>query len=438
MTFSQDLLGRKGFCDRLERFLDVEKDYVEGGLVVAINGRFGSGKSALIEMWHNSISEQREGGGWSPMPVILNAWESDHCGDPMIAILSGLIAETERWGKLPKAQTGKLKQAAKDVAWFSVAVANEIASKVGFDPIAAGEFAEKKKTKPVPDFIAAFNQRMDAMRNLKASLAQTFGGETSKAIVFVDELDRCRPDYAISYLETIKHVFDVKGMIFVLAIDYSQLENSARALFGPNLDPSGYFSKFYHRLFNLETNSEAFEALVEPYFRRYMEIEGKRRSGWKLCANSVTPLEALVKGLGMTPRQIQEAFRIMGHTLSTVQDKVHNNLLWAIGAGVALLCFLKVGHPGLYEKISRKEADHKEVLGLLRAAEADRYEWWRDLYLTGICEAKDRQTIEGFMMVDGGVNATDLHQTLRHFSDGWGRLGRIPEFCRMIEEARSF
>ncbi|GAI99518.1 unnamed protein product, partial [marine sediment metagenome] len=25
-------------------------------------------------------------------------------------------------------------------------------------------------------------------------------------LIFVDEIDRCRPDYAISYLETIKHV----------------------------------------------------------------------------------------------------------------------------------------------------------------------------------------------------------------------------------------
>ena len=33
----------------------------------------------------------------------------------------------------------------------------------------------------------------------------------------IDELDRCRPDYAITYLETIKHIFSIKGTAFVLA-----------------------------------------------------------------------------------------------------------------------------------------------------------------------------------------------------------------------------
>jgi len=42
----------------------------------------------------------------------------------------------------------------------------------------------------------------------------TKGKSQSKVIIIVDELDRCRPDYAIRVLEIIKHLFDVNGYIF--------------------------------------------------------------------------------------------------------------------------------------------------------------------------------------------------------------------------------
>lgn len=51
-------------------------------------------------------------------------------------------------------------------------------------------------------------------------------------IIFIDELDRCRPDYAIEFLEIVKHFFDVQNIIFVLGIDLGQLQYSARSLYG--------------------------------------------------------------------------------------------------------------------------------------------------------------------------------------------------------------
>ena len=140
--------GPKGFSERLEKFLEVEKDYVDGSLVVAINGKFGSGKSTLIEMWNNDIAQRRDGGEWSPMPVILNAWESDHCGDPMIAILSGLIEAADKWRKPAETQTGKLKEAAKTVAWFTVAMLNGITSKVGSMRSRQGKSPKRKLRNP--------------------------------------------------------------------------------------------------------------------------------------------------------------------------------------------------------------------------------------------------------------------------------------------------
>ena len=49
-------------------------------------------------------------------------------------------------------------------------------------------------------------------------------------VVMIDELDRCRPSYAVEFLETAKHLFDVDRIVFVLAVNREQLAHAVRAL----------------------------------------------------------------------------------------------------------------------------------------------------------------------------------------------------------------
>ena len=63
-------------------------------------------------------------------------------------------------------------------------------------------------------------------------------------IIFVDELDRCRPSYAIELLERIKHLFNIGGLVFVLALDREQLGHSIKAVYGNGIDSDGYLRRF--------------------------------------------------------------------------------------------------------------------------------------------------------------------------------------------------
>ena len=220
--FKDDLFGLEPFATRLEEFILVEQDYIEGSLVIALSSSFGSGKSTFLDMWKHSL-ENREDDNAGPLVVNLNAWESDYYGDPLFAIISALIDKAKKEGKSTEGLIG----AAKDVGWFVTAIGNQIAAKfTGIDPIAAGELAEGKKAdradaEPLqPDSFSIFEDRKNAMVALKNAI-QSFVGECGSQVLFlVDELDRCRPDYAISYLETIKHLFDVKGAVFLLALHF--------------------------------------------------------------------------------------------------------------------------------------------------------------------------------------------------------------------------
>ena len=68
----------------------------------------------------------------------------------------------------------------------------------------------------------------------------------------MDELDRARPDYAVRFLETLKHFFQTKGIIFILAVDKAHLESSVKSLYGSDINFPEYYRKFVHRNVSLK------------------------------------------------------------------------------------------------------------------------------------------------------------------------------------------
>lgn len=67
----------------------------------------------------------------------------------------------------------------------------------------------------------------------------------TKLVIFIDELDRCRPTFSIELLEMIKHLFDVENMVFIFALDISQLSYSVQSVYGTGIDSAGYLCRFF-------------------------------------------------------------------------------------------------------------------------------------------------------------------------------------------------
>jgi KAP family P-loop domain len=452
LTFDvYDKLGLKPFSEKLERFLMVEHDFVEGSLVVSLNAPFGAGKTTFLSMWKSDLDKRRESAPAIPKVIIINAWESDYCGDPLLSIVNGLIkaAGGDESAKTSKA-AGRLREAAKDIGWFVTGLANNMASHwTGLDPVSAGELAEDKKQcrqPKIPDFIALYEARTKAIEKLKDTLREVFGGESPKAFVFVDELDRCRPDYAINYLETIKHVFDVHGLVFVLAVDYDQLECSAKALFGAELKFSDYFRKFVQRTIALpEPDESKLQNLAHHYVNCYLEKEGKRTSLMDTSHDNIKNIIDFIGALKMPPRQIQETFRIIGHTFSGDSER-RGKILWCIGIGVILMSALKVANPFMYHRIGKGEATHVEVgKFIIRLLDKEKAEWWFCVYLTGVGKRENQENYNaehllkelGFIKTDETFNS---QERLHHYAVGWGRNwgDRWKEIYQKIETANTF
>jgi hypothetical protein len=417
--FSSDLLNRQAFAKKFESFLLTEHHFVEGALVVTLNASFGSGKTTFVRMWTDDLHERRKTDPKLPRPVIISAWETDFCGDPLVAIVAALkdvLVDTKAPDPNPTA-SNKLRDALKDIGWFVVAAANEAVTNApyGFDVIKAGEFATDKKEQRSADaakrngkdLLQAYEHRRAALERIKRALSDAFQGPEASVVVVIDDLDRCRPDYAVSYLETIKHIFDVHGIAFVLCVDEEQLSSATSVLFGPALNFDEYYRKFSHRTVRLPApDEEEYRLLTETYVKQYIAKEGKRLSALALNG-PVAELNEIFGAAKIRPRQAQEVFRILGHA-GAKRPEYAASSNWMLDSLLVFMAVLRVGHyRSWYLTLSNPDASPgqvAEVVAAFFATKKLRQHWFSVL----VCAIR----------VDAGWADLTLHQ--------FRQLGLIP------------
>jgi len=94
-------------------------------------------------------------------------------------------------------------------------------------------------------------------------------------LFFIDELDRCRPDFALSILELVKHVFDIPGIKFIFVANLEQLKAAIRKRYGQDVDAGVYLEKFVKMEIGLSSHTNAKKhlhnsiVLFERYAKKY-------------------------------------------------------------------------------------------------------------------------------------------------------------------------
>jgi hypothetical protein len=243
-----DLLGRKATGERLSELLE----RITQSLVVALDGGWGSGKSHFLKLWAGAHRLENKG---TAQIIYFDAFEHDYLDDPLISLV-GAIAKSEPKASGAKAALKSVQKAAMKLArpaariGFAIATAGgtELAGAVVDEGIkAAGKSAEDA----FDDFWQKESGRMAAMDEFRQALtkltAPKKGEDTPQKLIFIiDELDRCRPDYALTLLEIIKHFFAVPNVHFVLGTNLTALENSVKARYGQGIDATQYLQKFVH------------------------------------------------------------------------------------------------------------------------------------------------------------------------------------------------
>jgi len=255
----KDLLQRTETGQALSNLVE----RIDEPMVVALDGGWGEGKSFFLKCWVGAHFLNDE---YSTQTVYFDAFENDYADEPLISLV-GCIADRFPPSTVKKTKekaVGAMKALAMPIARITMnAVTRGASDEIGAliadqfqnvehaEDIAKGLMADTNSelSKASETFWQKEDIRRKAMDTFKATLKaltepEEDGTPTQKLVIVVDELDRCRPDYALSLLEIIKHFFDVPGVHFVLGVNMRELENSVKARYGTDIDAGLYLQKF--------------------------------------------------------------------------------------------------------------------------------------------------------------------------------------------------
>ena len=273
-----DLLDRQEFVDQILTIVKALSDNRKN-TCFAINGRWGSGKSFVLDMFEEQAQEIGQEGQELSRYLIFryNCWEYDYYEEPLVAIVASILDQIDEKEKLISADSiTKIRAVLREVGKGLTKKAVEfVDAKTGINLESVAEIAIKgmENVKSAEKEAHEYDHYYDFKKNL-VKLQKGFAAlaEDQTIIIIVDELDRCLPEYTIKVLERLHHLFDgVPNIQVILAIDMGQLEHVVTRIFGEQTDAGQYLRKFIGFELKLDTGTvkDNFDKKFRKYTKRF-------------------------------------------------------------------------------------------------------------------------------------------------------------------------
>ena len=385
---THDEFNRKPIAENIIKLLTSSIDLSP----MVIDGGWGTGKTEFCQKLIRLMEQQHP----DYQPVYIDAFRSDHSGEPLLALLAEIIkaCTPEDTGEQPSEQRKNItKKVAKAAGFVMKTVAKAAVGHVlkqNTDDLAEGlqqimndgqdadslaetvtDAAATIASHTIDATVEALlKEQIEAEKNLETLKACLKELAADKPIIlFIDELDRCRPDYAVDMLEVIQHVFDVENVKVVLVTNTKQLRAAINHRYGAEVDAQKYLDKFLKYSFALPdkvvARIEEERALVSiEYFKQLIQNsriadELKGLTEQQIILNFISDM---IERNGLSLRETERLVRFLEiyHSLSGGL----NNAIWQYFllriTGVFIFCF----YPSLMDDINKNRTDSKDFARL--------------------------------------------------------------------------
>lgn len=234
-------------------------EQIEENMFISIDAKWGAGKTFYVRQIEQSLNyltrkakelniEENVKTAFSKnplgslelehtyFPVYYNAWLYDNHSDPLMSLILSITKVCECYcdEKLNSNTLSDKIISLMDSFSFSIGC-------VQF----GSNFENVKEKFSGKDILSAVKTEEEIRDKVKEIFDSIITENVQKLVIFIDELDRCRPNFAIEMLERIKHYFDDDRIIFVASINREQLIHSISKYYGTNFDSTGYLDKFF-------------------------------------------------------------------------------------------------------------------------------------------------------------------------------------------------
>lgn len=356
--FASDALERRPIVE----FLEGVVSKAEGPLVMALDSPWGTGKTTLVKMLQAQLESRHI------RCIYFNAWAVDYASDPLVA----LVSKIDLLGKdaTPEAQKRmkKLKSIATLVGKRGLIAAIKASTLGALDLEKEIEAAIAQGTgDATSELFDLVTKEGECLSKFREELEAVIGelrkdNEKGTLVFFIDELDRCRPNFAIELLERIKHLFDVPNIVFVLSIDKSQLEVSTSSVYGSGINAREYLRRFIDLEFQVPQVSG--KPFIKHLFKRFgLDTIFAQRVG-ELRGD----MSNFVEAFWFLAKTTQLSLRTQEHCIArlalVMEQTPPNHYLHPVL--VATLLVVRSTNSKLYSQIRAGAASSEEVMDWLK------------------------------------------------------------------------
>lgn len=249
---------------KLTNYIDsVQKELLskklERGHILNLDAGWGEGKTTFIRLWEEDLRPNY-------ITVYFDAWKNDYYDDPLVPFFASLDSKLELFNstKSSRIQLNSIFNLRK-AATIAVAILAKQALGVGINQLLSSDDAGEDRENSSIDghsisnkvFSAGkeiidsakegLNQNEAVISELKALVKEVKSNKDLQLpiYIFVDELDRCKPIFAVALLERIKHFFDVPGIQFIVATNTKELCHTVSSVYGQGFNSLLYLKRFF-------------------------------------------------------------------------------------------------------------------------------------------------------------------------------------------------
>ncbi len=354
----KDIFKREQFGERLSNLIE----NTNGELVIALDAPWGEGKSTFIKMWRGHLKKKDNG----THTIYFDAFQNDHQSAPFLALageIYNLIDKRTEKSKFERQTISALKTAGRAGLRIGTKILlgsalDDVGLKAGTTKLIADATA-KEADKYIADRLKAVSKDKEVIKQFKQYLENlppklSFNG---KSIIFIiDELDRCKPPFALEIVEVVKHLFSVPNITFILVMNRSQLEASVKHEYGTDNAPQ-YLQKFINLWVSLPKSNDSDRCDAKTYLSYCMDRMGIERNSAdeKQWAQMFEELVIYYNNISL--REIERALTNFAFIRTGLEIKLDYPHMWI----AVYLCIIKVTHSDEYSQLSASKIEYSEL-----------------------------------------------------------------------------
>ena len=311
-------------------------------------------------MWQGMLKEKEV------KSIYFDAYENDYLEDPFLALVG------EVYSLFDNEENTDLKNEFKAKAVTAIKTIGKASIRIGLRAITAGALdetilegagAEEEITQISDKYIS---NRLDTLQADKASIeefkvtlssvSEKIGGG-NKIVFIIDELDRCKPSFALDLLEKIKHIFSIPDIVFVLVMNRAQMDEIIRTRYGGGIDSTKYLQKFVHIWSGLPKSADGYTSNGKKYLSNCLV-----RMGFEVRTRSqqvgIELYEELIDHYTISLREIERSLTNYAIIQNITSGDLNVDYLWLS----IYLSIIKVLYPSTYRKISIGNISYDQVI----------------------------------------------------------------------------